>query len=802
MTNSMRRTTLRAAAMCVLMLATAGASVALKPTTLLADQLPPIDLENQIPRAFGSWRVDERTSARVINPQAETLLNKLYSQLLSRTYVDTRTGERIMLSIAYGANQSDAMQVHIPDVCYPAQGFEVLGSSFAQIDAGRSAFPVKRLITRMGTRVEPLTYWTTVGSAVAVTGGKRKVLQLRYGFRGLVPDGLIVRVSSIDSVVESAWAIQRQFAVALTAALATPTLERLVGGSTHVALVDRTVDALSLGAPVKQGNEVTNSDIDGLVQAPSATTEITVVGLSKRATMNLAMPTMPSSLTLNTVQTPPNSVLQYVRTTSGCSSGFVPDPTLLAQFPAAMPNAGGTIFSAAEQRRWQVRAQSGPFLKAGDYLPGSPGDWARINANAQKFRTAGERPVTESNRAAHGEFVRDAAFVVAVTGDAALAEQVRQYLVAMTARGENDFSKLCYRALDNSAPGGDAWFRQAVWTYRLAVTYDLVRNKIGADSRLKIENWLRLQAYFFAGQIDHDLMAPFPGRLLGDYSVRGFNAAVTTPDPFFAKRLDTNGDCRVDSSDAAPSQPIYAYLDADGNFGPRLSHLSQYYNNRRADLVDAFATVGLLINDHVLINRGKRYFMEWLTWAVYPDGSEGEFARAGEYCTNKAGLIYSQANIQAALHFAHRVRVVTGDIDLLAFATSDGAWGTETPVGGTAKSLSLVVQTAIKLADGSLRWYLPEPWKPAQQARPETLLARIASRFNNQGTPLDNFHELGLLVAADSLPRVGIRPFLMRDFSVTSLPMPGTTGNIVVTGMTPWSDAKGVIPGVYFWAAY
>ena len=229
MNDNRRRTTLRAAAMCALMLAAAGAAVALKPTALLADQLPPIDLENQIPRAFGTWRVDERTSARVINPQAETLLNKLYSQLLTRTYVDTRTGERIMLSIAYGTNQSDAMQVHIPDVCYPAQGFEVLNSSFTNIAIGERKLPVKRLLTRMGSRVEPLTYWTTVGATVVLTGSERKIAQMKYGLNGEIPDGLIYRVSSIDSDTDSARQLQARFVTDMLAEVSPTTLRRVAG---------------------------------------------------------------------------------------------------------------------------------------------------------------------------------------------------------------------------------------------------------------------------------------------------------------------------------------------------------------------------------------------------------------------------------------------------------------------------------------------------------------------------------------------------------------------------------------------
>ncbi len=227
--TALRKNTLCAAALCALMFIAAGASVALKPTALLADRLPPIDLEAQIPRAFGNWRVDDRMSVRVINPQAETLVNKLYSQVLTRTYVDSTTGERIMLSIAYGSNQSGSLQVHIPDVCYPAQGFEVLDNSMSSIVAGQRTLPVKRLLTRMGTRVEPLTYWRTVGDAVVMSGREHRLALLRYGMRLEIPDGLIFRASSINIQADAAWSAQQKFVADLLVGVSSSTRLRLTG---------------------------------------------------------------------------------------------------------------------------------------------------------------------------------------------------------------------------------------------------------------------------------------------------------------------------------------------------------------------------------------------------------------------------------------------------------------------------------------------------------------------------------------------------------------------------------------------
>jgi EpsI family protein len=227
--TALHKNTLCAAALCALMFMAAGAAVALKPTALLADKLPPIDLEAQVPRAFGSWRVDERMSVRVVNPQAETLVNKLYSQVLTRTYVDSSTGERIMLSIAYGRNQSDALQGHLPDVCYPAQGFEVLKSSINTMARPQGSIQTKQLLTRAGDRLEPLTYWTTVGDKVAVSHTDRKRAQFEYALRGLIPDGVIFRVSSIGPPTESAWALQRRFIGELAATLAPSTQVRVMG---------------------------------------------------------------------------------------------------------------------------------------------------------------------------------------------------------------------------------------------------------------------------------------------------------------------------------------------------------------------------------------------------------------------------------------------------------------------------------------------------------------------------------------------------------------------------------------------
>ena len=50
----------------------------------------------------------------------------------------------------------------------------------------------------MGERVEPVTYWLTVGSQVIQSNLDKRIALIRLGLTGQIPDGLLFRVSSID----------------------------------------------------------------------------------------------------------------------------------------------------------------------------------------------------------------------------------------------------------------------------------------------------------------------------------------------------------------------------------------------------------------------------------------------------------------------------------------------------------------------------------------------------------------------------------------------------------------------------
>jgi EpsI family protein len=191
----------------------------LRPTTRLAEIKPPIQLEKQIPEAFGDWRIDPNIRPVVPDPGLQAMLDSLYSQTLARTYINSK-GERVMLSIAYGSDQSnEATAVHRPEFCYSAQGFRVRATGTERLTIGQTEVPVARVLAQLGQRNEPITYWVTLDEAATLPGVGRKIQQIRYGLKGEIPDGMLVRVSSISNSDSAAFALQQGFLEQMYAAV-------------------------------------------------------------------------------------------------------------------------------------------------------------------------------------------------------------------------------------------------------------------------------------------------------------------------------------------------------------------------------------------------------------------------------------------------------------------------------------------------------------------------------------------------------------------------------------------------------
>ena len=204
-------TTARQALLAALCLLAALGAHLLTPRQLLAD-LEPVHLEQMVPKQFGDWKALPQHDGVITSPEQEAFIKSIYSQTLSRVYVDSQ-GHRVMLSIAYTRDQSDnaGTQSHKPEICYPAQGFQIVSNQTQQLVLGDFSLPVRRLVAVQGNRVEPISYWTMVGNQPVVSGVRTKIVQMAYGIKGVIPDGLIFRVSNITSSLDDGFNLNAKF---------------------------------------------------------------------------------------------------------------------------------------------------------------------------------------------------------------------------------------------------------------------------------------------------------------------------------------------------------------------------------------------------------------------------------------------------------------------------------------------------------------------------------------------------------------------------------------------------------------
>jgi exosortase B len=220
----------RAQALGLLMLLTAALSAWWAPGPVPeADARARQPLESLFPEHFGPWRLHPVASA-LIRPAFEQARRfQMYDQVLERTYVN-EAGQTVMLSVAYGRQQSVGLQMHLPQVCYRAGGFAVSEVTPGTLNLVGQALPVTRLLASMPGRPEPITYWRMLGDKVVSDDTRFKLDQIVAGLsRHGVADGLLVRLSSIDDDTQAAWQLHAAFAQDLAQALTPAQRLRVMG---------------------------------------------------------------------------------------------------------------------------------------------------------------------------------------------------------------------------------------------------------------------------------------------------------------------------------------------------------------------------------------------------------------------------------------------------------------------------------------------------------------------------------------------------------------------------------------------
>ncbi|WP_375427122.1 exosortase-associated protein EpsI, V-type [uncultured Sphingomonas sp.] len=174
-------------------LVAATAGLVLKPRRA-QNMLGSAKLEDLVPKQFGGWRFN--TASGLVLPPADQLRDQIYSQLLTRVYVrDDRPP--LMMLIAYSGSQDGTLQVHRPEVCYPASGYRLTQNEPHTVTlAPGIALPSRDILAETDVRRERLIYWTRQGSHFPTRWSEQRTAVIAENFAGIIPDGVLVRLST------------------------------------------------------------------------------------------------------------------------------------------------------------------------------------------------------------------------------------------------------------------------------------------------------------------------------------------------------------------------------------------------------------------------------------------------------------------------------------------------------------------------------------------------------------------------------------------------------------------------------
>jgi EpsI family protein len=207
---------IQVALLSIVLLASAVLAEVFAPRELMA-RTAALDLENAVPRQFGGWRlapnIQQITPADPVGvEELDNKIGKIYSQEVGRSYVD-RSGNIVMFLVAYGPVQNYRLKAHRPEMCYTAAGFKISGKHTDELayDKGQQPLRLTRLVAEREARFEPITYWMRVGNDIATGVVDRQIIRLKYGLKGIIPDGALIRVSTVGLSQEASFKVQDQF---------------------------------------------------------------------------------------------------------------------------------------------------------------------------------------------------------------------------------------------------------------------------------------------------------------------------------------------------------------------------------------------------------------------------------------------------------------------------------------------------------------------------------------------------------------------------------------------------------------
>jgi len=202
----------------VLMLTAALLAVLMRPTFNIADEQSMSSLTDFIPQQFGDWQEVSTGLMQVglTTNTADKGDDYPYDQVLSRTYKNS-DNQTVMLTIAWGGKQRQEVKIHRPELCYAAQGFEIKklkDTDFGIASTGNKAVTGKDMLAFNPKYIEAVSYWIRIGDIYSGNAWQTRLYIFKTGLEGVIPDGVLVRASSIindEKNAESAYQLNKRF---------------------------------------------------------------------------------------------------------------------------------------------------------------------------------------------------------------------------------------------------------------------------------------------------------------------------------------------------------------------------------------------------------------------------------------------------------------------------------------------------------------------------------------------------------------------------------------------------------------
>ena len=189
-----------------------------------------------VPMSAGEWS-GQNVSDLVATDTPDSLSARLYQELIERVYVSASSGAQVMMLLAHGNTQSEQLQLHRPERCYPAFGFAISDDHETELPLGAGvSIPARSLVANGAGHQEAIIYWARIGEKLPTSPREQQVARVEAAMNGYVADGVLARFSAVGPDTTASLATLRKFVSQLLYAV-TPDKRQVLIGSSRAAAI-------------------------------------------------------------------------------------------------------------------------------------------------------------------------------------------------------------------------------------------------------------------------------------------------------------------------------------------------------------------------------------------------------------------------------------------------------------------------------------------------------------------------------------------------------------------------------------